>query len=277
MGSHIISNKGKLRGKIEKVKSKYILQKIFDNIGKDKTIKIVKHNKNLQNKININIDDYEKYWRENSELVEIEIIPAKNAYGIFINFNFNYIYDKNEYSKYCHIYFNNNYKKQIKRNYLKKGENVAKINIIIDKQIKIFFKLFYKCYCIEYITFKKYYRNKNAILKEMFRGCISLKEANISNLNCKNRFFMERMFTSCSSLKKVVFPHVNSNIKSIDATDMFYCCKSLEEINLSDFIDFNIGCSYNINGMFYQCSDELKMKVREKFKDLDYTVYRVFS
>ena len=60
MGSHIISNKGKLRGKIEKVKSKYILQKIFDNIRKDKTIKIVKHNKNLQNKININIDDYEK-------------------------------------------------------------------------------------------------------------------------------------------------------------------------------------------------------------------------
>ena len=41
MGSHITSNKGKLRGKIEKVKSKYILQKIFDNIGKDKTIKIV--------------------------------------------------------------------------------------------------------------------------------------------------------------------------------------------------------------------------------------------
>ena len=58
MGSHITSNKGKLRGKIEKVKSKYILQKIFDNIRKDKTIKIVKHNKNLQNKININIIIY---------------------------------------------------------------------------------------------------------------------------------------------------------------------------------------------------------------------------
>ena len=271
MGSHIASNKSKLRGKIENVKSKYILQKIFNNIIKDKTIKIVKYNKNIKNKININIDDYEKYWREK---VEIEIIPAENKYSKFSKFI--NIYDKNKY-KYCHIYFNNNYKKQIKRNYLKKGENVAKINIIIDKQIKIFFKLFYKCYCIEYITFKKYYRNKNAILKEMFRGCISLKEANISNLNCKNRFFMERMFTSCSSLKKVVLPHVNSNIKSIDATDMFYCCKSLKEINLSDFIDFNIGCSYNINGMFYQCSDELKMKVREKFKDLDYTVYRVFS
>ena len=271
MGSHITLNKGKLRGKIENIKSKYILQKIFNNIIKVKTIKIVKYNKNIQNQLNINIDDYEKYWRENSELVEIEIIPAKNKYGKFIN-----IYDKNKY-KYCHIFFNNNYKKQIKRNFLKKDENVAKINIIFDKQKNNFFRLFYERNCIEYISFRKYYRNNNAIFNDMFGKCDSLKEANISNLNCKNRFFMERMFTSCSSLKKVVLPHVNSNIKSIDATDMFYCCKSLKEINLSDFIDFNIGCSYNINGMLYQCSDELKAKVREKFKDLDYTVYRVFA
>ena len=111
----------------------------------------------------------------------------------------------------------------------------------------------------------------------MFGKCDSLKEANISNLNCKNRFWMERMFASCSSLKKVILPHVNSNIKSIDASNMFYYCKSLEEINLADFINFNIGCSYNINGMFYQCSNELKAKVREQFKDLDIKVYKVFS
>ena len=47
MGSHITLNKGKLRGKIENVKSKYILQKIFNNIIKVKTIKIVKYNKNI--------------------------------------------------------------------------------------------------------------------------------------------------------------------------------------------------------------------------------------
>jgi len=271
MGSHITLNKGKLRGKIENVKSKYILQKIFNNIIKVKTIKIVKYNKNIQNNLNINIDDYEKYWAEKYEIVEIEIIPAKNKYGKFIN-----IYDKNKY-KYCHIFFNNNYKKQIKRNFLKKDENVSKINIIFDKQKNNFFRLFYERNCIEYISFRKYYRNNNAIFNDMFGKCDSLKEANISNLNCKNRFFMERMFTSCSSLKKVVLPHVNSNIKSIDATDMFYCCKSLEEINLSDFIDFNIGCSYNINGMFYQCSDELKAKVRMQFGDFDCRSYKLFA
>ena len=271
MGSHITLNKGKLRGKIENVKSKYILQKIFNNIIKDKTIKIVKYNKNIQNKININIDDYEKYWAEKYEIVEIEIIPAKNKYGKFIN-----IYDKNKY-KYCHIFFNNNYKKQIKRNFLKKDENVSKINITLYKQFNYFIRLFYECNCIEYISFKKYYRNKNFIFSHMFGRCYSLKEANISNLNSKISFLSERMFANCSSLKKVVLPHVNSNIKSIEATDMFYYCKSLEEINLSDFINFNIGCSYYINGMFYQCSDELKAKIREKFKDLDYEVYRVFE
>ena len=271
MGSHITSNKSKLRGKIENVKSKYILQKIFNYIIKDKTIKIVKYNKNIKNKININIDDYEKYcWREK---VEIEIIPAENKYSKFSKFI--NIYDKNKY-KYCHIYFNNNYKKQIKRNYLKKDENVTKINIILDKQIKSFFRLFYECR-IEYISFKKYYRNNIILFKEMFGNCAYLKEANISNLNCKNWLWMERMFASCSSLKKVILPHVNSNIKSIDASDMFYYCKSLEEINLADFINFNIGCSYNINGMFYQCSNELKAKVREQFKDLDIKVYKVFS
>ena len=270
MGSHIASNKSKLRGKIENVKSKYILQKIFNNIIKDKTIKIVKYNKNIKNKININIDDYEKYWREK---VEIEIIPAENKYSKFSKFI--NIYDKNKY-KYCHIYFNNNYKKQIKRNYLKKGENVTKINIILDKQIQSFCRLFYECR-IEYISFKKYYRNNIIVFKEMFGKCAYLKEANISNLNCKNWFWMERMFASCSSFKKVILPHVNSNSKSIDASDMFYYCKSLEEINLADFINFNIGCSYNINEMFYQCSNELKAKVREQFKDLDIKVYKVFS
>ena len=78
MGSCITLNKGELKGKIENVKSKYILQKIFDNIIKDKTFKIVKYNKNIQNKININIDDYENYWIEKYKSIEIEIIPAKN-------------------------------------------------------------------------------------------------------------------------------------------------------------------------------------------------------
>ena len=38
---------------------------------------------------------------------------------------------------YYHIYFNND-KKEVKRNFLNKNENVEKIKIIIDFQIKSF-------------------------------------------------------------------------------------------------------------------------------------------
>ena len=42
---------------------------------------------------------------------------------------------------YIHIYFDDN-KEEIKRNYLKENENVDKLNIIIDYQIKSFKELF---------------------------------------------------------------------------------------------------------------------------------------
>ena len=49
-------------------------------------------------------------------------------------------------------------KKLKKQNYFE--ENVSKINIIIDYQIKSFYKLFSYCNCIESIYFKKFNRNK---------------------------------------------------------------------------------------------------------------------
>ena len=59
---------------------------------------------------------------------------------------------------YFHIYFHNN-NEEIKRNYLNENENVKKIKIIIDYQIKSFENLFKICKCVEYIYFKKFYRN----------------------------------------------------------------------------------------------------------------------
>ena len=49
--------------------------------------------------------------------------PVNNKFGKFINMN--------ENEKYYHIYFNDN-EEEIKRNYLKKNEKVAKIKILID-------------------------------------------------------------------------------------------------------------------------------------------------
>ena len=124
---------------IEKIKSRYILSKIYDNMSKKKKLIIVKYNKRIQNRLNLSIQDYKEYCE-----IEIEIIPIKDKYGKFI-----YIKEKDKL--YYHIYFNDN-KKEIKNKYeIKEGDKVKKIKIIIDYQIKSFEKLFYDCECIESI------------------------------------------------------------------------------------------------------------------------------
>ena len=77
-------------------------------------------------------------------------------------------------------------KKEIERTYLDEDENVSKISIIIDYQIKSFSILFSYCDCIESIKFKKFYRNNVTDMSGMFSGCSSLKELNLNNFNTKN-------------------------------------------------------------------------------------------
>ena len=81
---------------IENIKSRYILSKIYENITKKKKLEIVKYNKKIQNRLNLDVKDYKEY-RE----IEIEIIPAKGKYDKFININENN-------KLYYHIYFNDN-------------------------------------------------------------------------------------------------------------------------------------------------------------------------
>ena len=130
------------------IKSKYILKQITEHLTKNKLLKIINYNKLIQNKLDIGIIDYKKYY----EQIEIELIPI-NKYDInyFININ-------EEYKTYYHIYFNND-KNEIKQNYFNKNDNITKINIILDNEITSFEKMFYECKCIEKIKFIKFKRN----------------------------------------------------------------------------------------------------------------------
>ena len=120
----------------EKIKSRYILSKIYDNMTKKKKFQIVKYNKRIQNRLNLDVKDYKEYCE-----IEIEKIPAKGKYGRFINIDAN---DK----LYYHIYFNDN-KEEIKNKYeINKKDKVTKIKIIIDYQAKSFKYLFSWCKCL---------------------------------------------------------------------------------------------------------------------------------
>ena len=266
----------------ENIKSKYILLKIFENMPKRKSLDIIRYNKTIKKRININVKDYEE-----CSLIEIEIIPFKNKYGLFINI-------KKEQEKYYHIYFDNN-KEEIKRNYLKENEQVKIIRIIIDYQVKSFEDLFDSCGCVESIYFKKFYRNNINNMRFMFLGCLLLKEINLSNFNTNNVTNMGDMFSRCSSLKRLNISNFNTN-NVTNMRFMFHECSSLEELNISNFNTNNVtdmsymfsGCSSlkelnisnlninnptNINGMFSKCSYKLKMKIKSQYNNIKEEVF----
>ena len=192
------TNKVESKDIFKNLKSDFFIQKVFYNLLKKKSLDIIKYNNNIKKRINISIKDYKEYSEIYSS-IEIEIKPVNNKYGNFINMN----------DKYYHIYFNDN-KEEIKRNYLNKNENVSKLKVIIDYQVKSFKNLFYYCECIEYIYFKKFYRNNIDNMDSMFCGCSSLKELNLSNFNTNNVTDMSYIFNNCSSLKEL-----NCNIEYI--------------------------------------------------------------
>ena len=210
---------------IEKIKSRYILSKIYGNIPKKKKLGIVKYNKKIQNRLNLSTKDY-KEFSETFTQIEIEIIPAKDKYGKFIN-----IYTNDEF---YHIYFNDN-KEEIKDKYeIYEEDKVFKIKIKIDYQVKSFEYLFSDCECIESIYFTKFHRNNINNMSMMFSRCSSLKEVNASNVITNNVTNMSWMFSGCSSLKELDLSNFNTN-NLIDISGLFSKCSSLIKINISNF------------------------------------------
>ena len=133
---------------LKNVKSHYIILKFFEYLTERKYLETIRYNKSIQKRMNININHYKAYYEEYSS-IELDIIPVKDEYGKFINI-------KEEDKKYLHIYFNDNKKKEIKNTYLDEDENVSKISIIIDYQIKSFSELFYNCECISLLNLKNF-------------------------------------------------------------------------------------------------------------------------
>ena len=159
-------NQIKLKNIYKKLKNDYFLRKVFNNLERRRTLNIIKHNKNIQKRLNINKNDYEEY-SEKYSLIEIEIKPHNNKFDKFINID-----EKNK--NYYHIYFNNN-KEEINRNCINKDEQIETIEIKIDYQIESFESLFENCYCIKSIYFKKFNRTNIINMSYMFRGSSPIK------------------------------------------------------------------------------------------------------
>ena len=119
------------------LKSDYFLKKLYDYLKMKRFLEIVKYNKNIQQRVNIDINTFKEYIEKYSS-IEIEIIPNENRSSRFINRDI----DKED-GLYYHIYFNDNKEKEIRKNCLKEGDHVSKINIIIDYQVNSFKKIIF--------------------------------------------------------------------------------------------------------------------------------------
>ena len=148
---------------LKKIRCKYILSQIFNNINQVTKLKIINYNKNLMNTLGIKIKDYINTYSN----IEIEIIPKENLFGRFI-----YLPNKKTASNYC-IYFDDKkvdlIKKQINPDY-----QVKKIKVVINYKIRSLYQLFLNCRCVKKISFTKFNRNDIINMKYMFYGCTSL-------------------------------------------------------------------------------------------------------
>ena len=135
MNSRNIS-KNEQKNEFEKLRSDFIFKKIISFTERNISLNIMKYNKKLQKRLNININDYKECSK-----IEIELKLADREYGKFIN-----IPKKDK--EYYHIYFDNS-NKDAKRRYVDFYEKVKMIKIIIDYQAKSFEKLFFDCDCMK--------------------------------------------------------------------------------------------------------------------------------
>ena len=69
----------KFNGNFKNIDSKYILKKIFDNLETKRILYLIKLNKKLKKRLNININDYKEY-SEIFSSIELELKPINNKY-----------------------------------------------------------------------------------------------------------------------------------------------------------------------------------------------------
>ena len=153
---------------LNSVKSKYILKIIFGYLIDVKSLSIIRINKSIQNKIDIDINTYIEMCK-----IKINIYPIKEVEGKLIN-----IIEKERL--YYHIYFDDN-KEEIQNLSITKKDNVNKIKLIIDNKIDDLSKLFKGCNYIRQIDIIRFKNRKIYNMNEIFSCC---RNSHISNFTC---------------------------------------------------------------------------------------------
>ena len=117
------------------------IKSIYIDVWEEVYLKLVHHNKELQEKLDISIEQFKNYKQ-----VEIEIIPEFMDEEEIFKCKFINVFNKFCKSILIHRFFDD---VEIKRNYIKGNEKISRIKIIIDGEAKNFNYLFSGCECIK--------------------------------------------------------------------------------------------------------------------------------
>ena len=225
------------------IKSKFIIQKVFQLLGKSRSLKIAHRNNFLNNKLEITVNNYKEAY----EIIEINLKLSDNPDDYpekenpFINLRTNENADKFQ------IYFNDETLVKNVYSISKDKINVKNITIKIPPEIKSFRSLFEYCACIREIHINNWVRKDITDLSYMFYGCKELRKIYIARLKSDNVTDMSHMFCECSSLKEIDVSNFNTqNVK--DMEKMFGECTALEKLDLSNFKTNNV---INMAEMFF--------------------------
>ena len=224
---------------LNEINSKYILKKVFKYIPEGIFLKLISHNKKLQKKLKLGIEDFKKF----SNQIIIDAIPYNPGMEINIHIPKTYTHQK-------HL----NELEQKKRNYIK---DITVIRIIIeeDKEINSLKGLFKSCSNLEALFFVKFNRRDIIDMSDMFQDCHNLSKLDITKLKTDSVTTMENMFKECSKLKTIDI----SNFKTenvINMKGMFEQCDQLKELNISNL---NTDKVEDMNSMFYKCASLIKI------------------
>ena len=276
--------------KFEKIKNKYyfdclksdfILKKIFINLKRTKLLEIVNHNKKLQKRLNLNINDYKNYYELYSP-IEIELIFNGDEYNKFINIS-------NEEKGYYHIYFdnskkdieNNNYNQKMdskkiscKEGIIKKKSNNKLENLKSDFFFEKIINNSSKKRALEFLKYnKKAQRRTNFNIDDYKKYCESYSSIEIEiipakgkygefiNINEEDRSYYHIYFNNNKKTEikgnilkknkrvKLITIKIDCQVKSFK--NLFYNCKCIEAIKFKQFARNNIT---DMSYMFYGCS-----------------------
>lgn len=206
---------------------------VFPYINLKKKLEIVKYNKKVQKKLDININNYIEYAKKYSTIIVEEEFEDEKINPCGVN----------------------------KPNFTFKFSENKKIIMNIEYPITDFSFLFMDCKGLKKIKFKQFFRNNVTKMMGMFAGCAELEEVDFSeSCDTSNVTDMSIMFFSCTKLKKIKGLDKFDTRKVITMAGMFDKCKSLEELDVSNFI---IKEEANIDYMFSGIPEKTRKEINE--------------